>query len=222
MSAAAGTIPWSLGGLGELATAVGTALRVSPAGVLISGVLFPSELGDGTLPPEILNSPAPAQSTSNKKTKEKTKDATKTRTCNPAQDKSCKKDSQKHSGRIQGQEDKITYVPAAVSGSAWNDWPNPPNLLFCTGFATACRAALRGLEGAPDRGKAFQAGADVAYTNLVAWMGTSSPAGVSAKLYKSFYFNGKVGGNNQALTKLKGKDSRRIDFDVIKGEALKG
>lgn len=143
------------------------------------------------------------------------------RTCKSTTDRDCK-DEKKHSGRIQGQENNITYVPAAASGSAWNDWPTPPNLGTCTGFATSCRAALKGLQGVKDRGKEFQAGADVAYANLVKWMKKSSPAGVSAKLLKSFYFDGTVGKNNAADRDKKGPDSRRMDIDVIKGEALKG
>ena len=113
--------------------------------------------------------------------------------------------------------DYITiYLPATASGSAWTNLPQPPNLAMCTGFAYNCRKALTSLQGA-DRGKSFQNGADVAYQNLIYWMKSKSPAGVSAIKY-SFGFNGTSGFRIHGV----GKESRRIDFDVLKGEALKG
>ena len=61
----------------------------------------------------------------------------------------------------------------------------------------------------------YDEGATVAYNNLVKWMESKTPAGVTATLKQSFSFDG-------SSARYIDGDSRRIDIDVIKGEILKG
>lgn len=61
----------------------------------------------------------------------------------------------------------------------------------------------------------YDKGATVAYNNLVKWMESKTPTGVSAPLKLSFSFDG-------SSARYIDGDSRRIDIDVIKGEILKG
>ncbi len=63
----------------------------------------------------------------------------------------------------------------------------------------------------------YDKGATVAYNNLVKWMESKTPAGVTATLKQSFSFDGSSGSRIP-----KNGDSRRIDIDVLKGEILKG
>ena len=184
-------------------------------------IFYPSPLGDGTIihgPEDIATTPTVTQTQTIPQSQTRAKPRAQTRTCEPSNNKDCRQPPQTHSGRIQAQEGTITYIPAAASGSAWTNLPQPPNLAMCTGFAYNCRKALTSLQGA-DRGKSFQNGADVAYQNLINWMKNVSPNGVGALYKKSFYFNGMP---EKEGKKAKGKDSRRVDFDVLKGEALKG
>ena len=179
-------------------------------------LLYPTPLGDSTIPAEMRKM--------DEHTGASVSDIAVSQTCRGMESKSCSQN--KHSGRIQAQEDKITYIPASIAGSAWTDLPRPPSLHQCKGFADNCRNALNNdrLSG-KDYGKQFHKGADIAVRNMKVWMEKVSPMGVSAypTTFKlSFYFNGKRGAINKADTSLKGKDSRRMDFDVLKGEALKG
>lgn len=223
MSAGAMPVPWGGLGGGATAGAVGETAGMALGRLLgpLSLIFFPSPLGDGTLTGNGIDiSTMPTQSQTLPQTQTRAQPRAQTRTCDPTNNKDCRKPPQTHSGRVQAQEDKITYIPAAVSGSAWTDLSTPPNLAMCTGFAYNCRKALYALQGA-DRGKSFQTGADVAYQNLINWMKSKSPMGVSV-MKISFYFDGDKGQPNNKRRDKNGKNSRRIDFDVLKGEALKG
>ena len=227
MSAGAIPVPWggvapaaggaaASGGCAEIAAAA-----LGRAAGVVGLIFYPSPLGDGTIihgPEDIATTPTVTQTQTIPQSQTRAKPRAQTRTCEPSNNKDCRQPPQTHSGRIQAQEGTITYIPAAASGSAWTNLPQPPNLAMCTGFAYNCRKALTSLQGA-DRGKSFQNGADVAYQNLINWMKNVSPNGVGALYKKSFYFNGMP---EKEGKKAKGKDSRRVDFDVLKGEALKG
>lgn len=230
MTAGAGALGgavWGASGTGAGAGAASAGTSMAGASLLrilgpIGLVLAPTTLGNGTLPPEVWAEAARKQEQAKTQSQAKTRDIATTNNCRGPQDKACQQG--KHSGRIQAQEDKITYIPAAVAGSAWTDLPYPPGLGKCRGYADNCRNALKALSGS-DRGKKFQEGADVAHKNMVGWMAKITPMGVSANptTFKiSFYFNGNKGSPSKARSSLKGKDSRRLDFDVLKGDALKG
>jgi len=190
--------------------------KTSPIGVGIDLLTYSQPLGDGTLfgKPGI-SYPSQSRQHNNSRTKEKAGTTTKTADCKV--DGECK-NKEENSGRIQLQEDKETLVKASLTGSAWTNLPIPPSYALCSGYATNCRTAASLLKGA-DRGKKFQEGADSAYQRLLKWMKSKPTAGVPiCKI--SFYFNSKIPSKINNAPKVKGIDSRRMDFDVLKGRAL--
>lgn len=161
MTAGAGALGgavWGASGTGAGAGAASAGTSMAGASLLrilgpIGLVLAPTTLGDGTLPPEVWAEAARKQEQAKTQSQAKTRDIATTNNCRGPQDKACQQG--KHSGRIQAQEDKITYIPAAVAGSAWTDLPYPPGLGKCRGYADNCRNALKALSGS-DRGKNFK------------------------------------------------------------------
>lgn len=98
--------------------------------------------------------------------------------------------------------------------------PSIPLSLLYNLYAKSVRIKMIGVTGHAGNKKQgqkvkYDKGATVAYNNLVKWMESKTPTGVSAPLKLSFSFDGR------SAPYLKG-DSRRIDIDVIKGEILKG
>lgn len=115
-------------------------------------LLYPTTLGDSTIPAEMRKM--------DEHTGASVSDIAVSQTCRGMESKSCSQN--KHSGRIQAQEDKITYIPASIAGSAWTDLPCH-SLCLCKGFADNYHNVLNDdLLSAKNYGKHFHKGMDAA------------------------------------------------------------
>lgn len=131
------------------------------------------------------------------------------KTTETAQTKTKEKDcsNNEHRGRVQAQEGGVMLVP----GAPW-DQCDPPSVAQVVGLANQVQAGVGAL------GNQYIKGSAVALTALTAWCQKRPPAGVSVSKW-SFYFDGS---RSLGADRTKsGANSRRLDIDVLKGEALK-
>lgn len=193
------------------------AARANPAGILITAILTPGNLGDSTIRvPEFDSVDISSISEKDKsKALEESKRIAKEmeQTCNSS-NKECSK--QQHNGRIQSQNGTSMIVTATEAGSVWTT----PPLSLCKQYARSMRIAMRGVKGhSPNRKQNqkvdYEKGATVAFENLNKWLTSNTPGGVGVSKW-SFSFDG-----THKITRVTG-DSRRIDIDIMKGEILKG
>lgn len=136
------------------------------------------------------------------------------------------KDKDFHRGAIQAQEANGMLVIIPAGHNWFTEYPPSfGRLVFAVGIvragleaqrpSVASNKALKLIGG--DRGNPFQEGADIAATNLIAFLNVNKANAVT-KMYRSFYFDGRRKTGKDGITT--GPKSRRIDIDVEKGEIM--